>query len=207
MNPGGAAGHYYAAQSFDGMPDGRVVAMAWQGLNHGSVWTGNASFPVQQRLVATPDGPRVFSLPIDELASLRRSTSTWGPTSLTPEAAPALLADESGTTYEELGPDRCRINLGSDTPEMLTLYLGLLGVDFEVIDAPELPRPWSPWRTASAARPGGPLGESHDLLRATAASTTDGRFISGPPSSRRTSVAKRPFIPLSQGSAETEGEG
>ena len=39
---------------------------------------------------------------------------------------------------EELGPDRCQIKLGSDTPEMLTLYLGLLGVDFDVIDAPEL---------------------------------------------------------------------
>ncbi|MEV5966948.1 YafY family protein [Kribbella sp. NPDC051952] len=39
---------------------------------------------------------------------------------------------------EELAPDRCQITLGSDTPEMLTLYLGLLGVDFDVIDAPEL---------------------------------------------------------------------
>jgi predicted DNA-binding transcriptional regulator YafY len=39
---------------------------------------------------------------------------------------------------EELGPDRCRITLGSDTAEMLALYLGMLGVDFEVIDAPEL---------------------------------------------------------------------
>jgi hypothetical protein len=39
---------------------------------------------------------------------------------------------------EELGPDRCLIRLGSDTPQMLTLYLGLLDVDFEVLDAPEL---------------------------------------------------------------------
>ncbi|MER7251757.1 YafY family protein [Kribbella sp. NPDC000426] len=39
---------------------------------------------------------------------------------------------------EELGADRCRITLGSDTAEMLALYLGMLGVDFEVIDAPEL---------------------------------------------------------------------
>ncbi|TDW70527.1 helix-turn-helix transcriptional regulator [Kribbella pratensis] len=39
---------------------------------------------------------------------------------------------------EELGPDRCQIRLGSDTPQMLALYLGLLDVDFEVIDAPEL---------------------------------------------------------------------
>ncbi|MEV5966952.1 glycoside hydrolase family 32 protein [Kribbella sp. NPDC051952] len=94
-NPGGAAGHYYAAQSFDNMPDGRVVTMAWQGLNHGKVWTGNASFPVQQRLVATPDGPRVFSEPVDELASLRQSTTTRGPELLETQLEPL-----AGTTYE-----------------------------------------------------------------------------------------------------------
>ena len=98
VNPGGAAGHYYAAQSFDNLPHGRVVTMAWQGLNHGSTWTGNASFPVQQRLLATPDGPRLFSLPVDELASLRRSTKTWGPEQLTAESP--LLIDDASTSYE-----------------------------------------------------------------------------------------------------------
>jgi levanase/fructan beta-fructosidase len=97
VNPGGAAGHYYAAQSFDNLPDGRVVTMAWQGLNRGSTWTGNASFPVQQRLVTTPAGPRVFSLPVDEIASLRRSTKSWGPERLTPESA--FVIDDA-TTYE-----------------------------------------------------------------------------------------------------------
>jgi len=37
-----------------------------------------------------------------------------------------------------LGPDRCRFEPGSDNPEMLALYLGFLGADFEVVDAPEL---------------------------------------------------------------------
>ena len=98
VNPGGAGGDYYAAQSFDNLPDGRVVTMAWQGLNRGSVWTGNASFPVQQRLVATPDGPRVFSEPVDEIASLRTSTTSYGPELLTPDSP--LLAGDDATSYE-----------------------------------------------------------------------------------------------------------
>jgi predicted DNA-binding transcriptional regulator YafY len=37
-----------------------------------------------------------------------------------------------------LGDDRCLFEPGSDNPDMLALYLGFLGVDFEVVDAPEL---------------------------------------------------------------------
>ncbi|WP_406047446.1 glycoside hydrolase family 32 protein [Kribbella sp. NBC_00889] len=98
VNPGGAGGQYYAAQSFDNMPDDRVVTMAWQGLNRGSVWTGNASFPVQQRLVATPDGPRVFSQPVDEIASLRTSATSYEAQLVTPGAP--LLTDVDATSYE-----------------------------------------------------------------------------------------------------------
>ncbi|WP_103339008.1 helix-turn-helix transcriptional regulator [Amycolatopsis sp. CA-126428] len=36
------------------------------------------------------------------------------------------------------GPDRCVAELGSDHAQMLGLYLGMLDVDFEVLDAPEL---------------------------------------------------------------------
>jgi len=39
---------------------------------------------------------------------------------------------------EERGADRCAFEPGSDHPEMLALYLGLLGADFEVVDSPEL---------------------------------------------------------------------
>ncbi|MFI5585567.1 helix-turn-helix transcriptional regulator [Amycolatopsis sp. NPDC051758] len=35
-------------------------------------------------------------------------------------------------------PDRCVAEVGSDNAQMLALYLGLLEVDFEVLDAPEL---------------------------------------------------------------------
>jgi hypothetical protein len=36
------------------------------------------------------------------------------------------------------GPDHCVARVGSDSAAMLSLYLGLLEVDFEVLDAPEL---------------------------------------------------------------------
>ena len=39
---------------------------------------------------------------------------------------------------EALGDDRCAFEPGSDHPELLALYLGLLDADFEVVDAPEL---------------------------------------------------------------------
>ena len=39
---------------------------------------------------------------------------------------------------EPLGEDRCAFEPGSDHPEMLALYLGLLDADFEVVDSPEL---------------------------------------------------------------------
>jgi predicted DNA-binding transcriptional regulator YafY len=38
------------------------------------------------------------------------------------------------------GPDCCVAEVGSDTLHLLTLYLGLLDVDFDVLDAPELAR-------------------------------------------------------------------
>ena len=37
-----------------------------------------------------------------------------------------------------VGSDRCEFEPGSDYPEMLALYLGMLDADFTVVDAPEL---------------------------------------------------------------------
>ena len=39
---------------------------------------------------------------------------------------------------EALGDDRCRFEPGSDSPDLLALYLGFLDADFEVEGAPEL---------------------------------------------------------------------
>jgi predicted DNA-binding transcriptional regulator YafY len=39
---------------------------------------------------------------------------------------------------EPLGEDKCAFEPGSDHPEMLALYLGMLSADFTIVDAPEL---------------------------------------------------------------------
>jgi len=39
---------------------------------------------------------------------------------------------------ESLGEDRCAFEPGSDHPEMLALYLGMLDADFIIVDSPEL---------------------------------------------------------------------
>jgi hypothetical protein len=36
------------------------------------------------------------------------------------------------------GPDRCIVEVGSDTPHQLALYIGLLDTDFDIIEPPEL---------------------------------------------------------------------
>ncbi|WP_330275416.1 glycoside hydrolase family 32 protein [Lentzea sp. NBC_00516] len=93
--PGGT---FYAAESFDNTPDGRVVQMAWQGGNRGGSWTGNATFPVALGLVGSPDGPKITRTPVAELDSLRADTRTWRNTTVTATNNPfsGILAD----TYE-----------------------------------------------------------------------------------------------------------
>jgi hypothetical protein len=39
---------------------------------------------------------------------------------------------------EPQGEGQCAFEPGSDHPEMLALYLGMLDADFEIADAPEL---------------------------------------------------------------------
>jgi hypothetical protein len=39
---------------------------------------------------------------------------------------------------ESLGRDRSAFEPGSDHPQMLAIYLGMLDADFEIVDSPEL---------------------------------------------------------------------
>ena len=95
---GGANSPFYAAQTFTGDPAGRVVQTAWQGGNHGSVWTGNLTFPAQLGLKTFADGVHLTREPIAELASLRGQPRTVGAQTLSPGVNP--LADVRGSTYE-----------------------------------------------------------------------------------------------------------
>lgn len=96
-----AGGGYYAALTFANLPNpDRVVSMAWQGENFGTSWTGNASFPVDQRLKQTPDGPRVVSTPVPEIATARTSTQSWKDVWVDNGSAKKLLAGVQAGTYE-----------------------------------------------------------------------------------------------------------
>lgn len=66
LSPGG-----YAAQTFNNLPDGRVVQMSWINTrpNHGP-FLGCLSIPNEVKLVSTPEGPRLSILPAEELDAL-----------------------------------------------------------------------------------------------------------------------------------------
>ncbi|GAB3818820.1 GH32 C-terminal domain-containing protein [Kribbella italica] len=95
-----AGAGYYAALTFENLPTDRVVSMAWQGQNQGTSWTGNASFPVEQRLRSTGGQPRVVSTPVPEIAGLRESTRSWVGRTLDKDSAKRLLAGVQADTYE-----------------------------------------------------------------------------------------------------------
>jgi hypothetical protein len=48
------------------------------------------------------------------------------------------VSRSAAITVEPIGQDTCRIEVGSDTPHMLALYLGMLEADFH-IDASATP--------------------------------------------------------------------
>ncbi len=97
-------GTFYAAQTFNHMPDGRTVQMAWQPGNHGSTWTGNASFPAELGLRTTPDGLRVTRRPVREIDLLRADSRSWADVMVTgdPAGNPAgdPLAEQALDTFE-----------------------------------------------------------------------------------------------------------
>ena len=91
-------GTWYAAQTFNQMPNGRAVQMAWQPGNHGQVWTGNASFPVDVALKTFPEGIRVTRNPVGEISGIRSGTQTWGTQTVSPSTD--LYAGIAADTYE-----------------------------------------------------------------------------------------------------------
>jgi predicted DNA-binding transcriptional regulator YafY len=104
------------------------------------------TFRVDRMSPRTPTGPRFTprSLPDGDVATFVQrgaGAATWR------YRARVLLhatADEvrdrlpPAVTVEPEGEDRCIAEVGSDTPQMLALYLGLLDVDFTLLDAPGL---------------------------------------------------------------------
>ncbi len=91
---------WYASQTFNQLPGGRVVQMGWQPSNAGVTWTGNASFPLQLGLNTYPEGIRLTRNPVGEIAALRTSTKNWGVRTITTDPASDPLSGLSADTYE-----------------------------------------------------------------------------------------------------------
>jgi predicted DNA-binding transcriptional regulator YafY len=95
----------------------------------------------------TPAGPRFTSraLPSDrEIAALVArgvGEATWRYRARVIVHAPAEHVQGRmpiPVEVESLGEDRCAFEPGSDSPELLAVYLGMLGEDFTIVDSPEL---------------------------------------------------------------------
>jgi predicted DNA-binding transcriptional regulator YafY len=95
----------------------------------------------------TPSGPRFTPrpLPPDQqiAAQVARGAAqaTWRYRARVIVHAPAAHVRARlpiPVEVEPLGADRCAFEPGSDHPEMLALYLGMLDADFTVADSPEL---------------------------------------------------------------------
>lgn len=68
----------YAAQSFENMPDGRRVQMAWGRIVHpGMPFTQMMLFPTEFGLKTTAAGVRLIARPIREIAQLHGTAHRW----------------------------------------------------------------------------------------------------------------------------------
>jgi hypothetical protein len=99
------------------------------------------------RLLRTPIGPRFAPRPVPSdraiAAQVARGVgeATWAYRARVVVHASAEHVRSRipiPVDVEPLGDDRCVFEPGSDHPEMLALYLGLLGADFTIVDSPEL---------------------------------------------------------------------
>jgi len=105
------------------------------------------TFRVDRMRLRTPSGPRFTprALPPDDevAAQVARGVgeANWRYRARVIVHAPAEYVRGRmpiRVEVEPLGPDRSAFQPGSDNPEMLAIYLGMLGADFEVVDAPDL---------------------------------------------------------------------
>jgi predicted DNA-binding transcriptional regulator YafY len=105
------------------------------------------TFRVDRMEPRSPTGPRFAPRPLPpdhEVAAKVAhgvATATWRYRARVIVQAPAAHVRARlpiQVEVEPLGEDHCAFEPGSDHPEMLALYLGLLGADFTVVDSPEL---------------------------------------------------------------------
>jgi len=93
--------NYYAAQSFNNMPDKRRVSIAWmyQSCHPGMPFNQQMSIPTELTLISTRKGLTLCRKPIDEISSLVVSQNKLRPRVLK-EKAPNPLKDISGELFD-----------------------------------------------------------------------------------------------------------
>jgi predicted DNA-binding transcriptional regulator YafY len=105
------------------------------------------TFRVDRIEPLTPTGPRFTprALPTDReiAAQVARGVgeATWRYRARVIVHAPAAYVRGRlpiPAEVQSLGEDRCAFEPGSDHPELLALYLGMLDADFTIVDSPEL---------------------------------------------------------------------
>ncbi len=129
-------GNFYAAQTFNNSPDGRVVQIGWMrgGPNpakqYGLPYNQQMTFPCELTLRKVDVVPRLFAWPIKEIESLVEATHEQGPVQVGEEGIDLLaggkldLADielefnpgEAATVYFDLG--KARVWYRSDRHEL-----------------------------------------------------------------------------------------
>jgi predicted DNA-binding transcriptional regulator YafY len=104
-------------------------------------------FRVDRIAPCAPAGPRFTPRPLppdrEIAAQIARGVgqATWRYRARVIVHAPATFVRGRLPTPVDVQPltdDRCMFEPGSDHPEMLALYLGMLDADFTIVDSPEL---------------------------------------------------------------------
>jgi len=97
---------FYASQTYNGVPDGRRIQVAWGQVDLTDMpFNQTMDLPVELTLRSTADGPRLFALPVREVESLRTESFERADLALSPEANP--LAEVEGELFDieaELDP-------------------------------------------------------------------------------------------------------
>ena len=133
----------YGLPSRNGWSSGVAVGICWPGTWRET--TGAHSESTESRPSSQPglDSSRGRSAMKRQAQYVQRSagTATWRYRARIRVHAPAdqvrpLLPLAVSVSTD--GPDRCIVEVGSDTPHQLALYIGLLDTDFDIFEPPEL---------------------------------------------------------------------
>jgi sucrose-6-phosphate hydrolase SacC (GH32 family) len=96
--PGHRGQGFYAAQTFSDIPakDGRRIQIGWyQTETKGMPFNQSMTMPLELRLTATPEGPRMTWTPVKEMESLRAKSHNLGALTLQPDSANPLAGIKS----------------------------------------------------------------------------------------------------------------